>query len=80
MLNNLKAFVLGVKDGWNQPFELTSSFNVDHLVDDDDFGDSVYESLDRGINFGQFIRAGRASQAWTEGYSIPLIRRGESSD
>jgi len=64
-MNNLRAFILGVRDGWNQPHDLSTSYNVDHLHRD---GNNVYEWQDRGINIGQIIRAGRQSQAWALRY------------
>lgn len=64
-LRNLRAFVLGFRDGWSQPTDLGSSYNVDHL---DDGRGSAFEWLDRGINMGQFARAGRGSQSWEGRY------------
>lgn len=57
----LTAWVLGIRDGWAQPLDLSTSRNTDHLG-------CVQESQDRGINLGQMLRAGRRSQAWREGY------------
>ena len=54
---HIKAFVLGVGDGWRQPHELRTSTNVDHLGD-------VQESLDRGICWGQVLRSPRHHQRW----------------
>lgn len=49
-----KAWLLGVRDGWRQPHDLSSSINVDHL----DSGDGMaQESLDRGANLGQWLRS-----------------------
>jgi hypothetical protein len=60
-MNRLRAWTLGIRDGWNQPIVLSTSTNVDHLGD-------VQESLDRGINLGQLLRAGHRSQAARLGY------------
>jgi len=51
---HFRAWLLGVRDGWAQPFELSTSFNVDHLETGDG---QVCESLDRGINAGQWLRS-----------------------
>lgn len=69
----LTAWMLGIRDGWEQPLDLSSSTNVDHLdVDGVTFrycGDvTVYDALDAGINLGQILRAGRRSQAWVMGW------------
>lgn len=54
IINHLRAFALGVRDGWNQPRYLSISRNVEHL--DDGWG-NVYSALDRGINLGQRLRS-----------------------
>lgn len=54
-VNCLKAFVLGVRDGWRQPYEVNSSRNVDHLHHDDN--GNVFDNQDRGINLGQVLRS-----------------------
>ena len=69
--NERKAFWLGVRDGFTQPYEVSSSPNVEYL---DNGVNEVYETLDRGINVGQFIRAGFRSEAWLMGYPILFIR------
>lgn len=61
----LKAFAYGVNDGWHQPTYLSTSWNLDHLPGT---GDDLYNWQDRGINVGQFIRAGFKSEAWKLGY------------
>ena len=66
------AFAYGVADGMAQPYELSTSRNVEDLPGD--FWRNQ-NALDLGINLGQFLRAGRASQSWTEGYPIPMVRR-----
>ena len=48
-MNKIKCFVLGFKDGWTQPREVSTSANVYHLG-------SHYEVLDNGINWGQRVR------------------------
>lgn len=53
---HLTAWRLGFRDGWQQPYDLGVSTNVDHLADDND-SDPIYESLDRGINAGQWLRS-----------------------
>lgn len=72
-MKRLRAFFVGLGDGWRQPRYLNTSTNVDHLAkvvrpSFEDWDHSVYDYLDRGINIGQFLRAGRKSQAWQEGY------------
>lgn len=59
------AFLLGVRDGWREPHDLSTSTNVEHL--DDEYG-MGQEWLDRGINIGQALRAGHRSQSWQEGF------------
>ena len=64
-MNRLRAWALGIRDGWQQPLDLSTSANVEHL-----FGrkgeDGALEAQDRGINLGQLLRAGRKSQAARE--------------
>lgn len=50
---DLQAFVLGVRDGLAQPYEVLTSYNVDHL--DHTGSHDVYHSLDSGINLGQWL-------------------------
>lgn len=64
MINRLRAWALGVRDGWRQPLDLSTSTNVDHL--NDDHLNDVQDSQDRGINLGQLLRAGHRSQAARE--------------
>jgi hypothetical protein len=64
-LATIRAFFYGIPDGWNQPYYLNTSRNVDHLFSG---SDDVYGALDAGINVGQLLRAGSNSQAWQEGY------------
>lgn len=66
--NNLIALALGFGDGWRQPYDLSTSTNVDHLIAPDATEDTVTEWLDRGINLGQVARAGMRSQAYVERY------------
>lgn len=49
-----KAFVMGFSDGWDQPYSLSSSWNVEHLP-----GEywTNQELLDIGINWGQRLRS-----------------------
>ena len=65
----VRAFLYGVRDGWQQPKYLNSSRNVDHLIPEGESGygkRGVYEWLDKGINIGQLIRAGWKSEAWEQ--------------
>lgn len=57
----IRAFLLGIRDGWQQPHEVNYSANVEHL---DTGRRDVYEAQDAGINVGQILRAGRRSEAW----------------
>lgn len=63
----IKAYLIGVRDGWGSPHSLGMSTNIDHLLDD---YWKVLGVLDSGINLGQFLRAGFKSEAWEEGYPI----------
>lgn len=54
--HTLRAFAYGVRDGWQQPHEVSISRNVEHL---DDGTGTVYDDQDRGINLGQMLRAPR---------------------
>lgn len=68
-LGKTRAFFYGLRDGWEQPYDVSSSRNVDHLVDvSKSTGTDAYEWLDRGINVGQALRAGRKSQSYSERY------------
>lgn len=53
--NLIPAWWQGVRDGWEQPHELTSGITWD---DDQDRN----EAYDRGVNLGQFVRAPRNHQ------------------
>lgn len=65
LISHAHALILGIRDGWHQPTDLCWSTNVDHL--ETDKGD-VHDTLDKGINLGQLLRAGTSSQTWEEGY------------
>jgi hypothetical protein len=54
-MNVLKAWCLGVRDGWAQPHELTMGMSWRHNQD-------MNEAYDRGVNFGQRIRSPRNHQ------------------
>jgi hypothetical protein len=69
----LRAYLTGLADGWRSPVELVTSTNIDHLVEEGNRWD-VHEAQDHGINLGQFLRAGRRSQAHRE-HGFPLHRR-----
>ena len=57
---------MGFSDGWSQPYDLSTSWNVSHIETLSE--DTAQELLDRGINLGQLARAGIKSEAWKEGY------------
>ena len=50
-----KAFLYGLRDGWEQPLYLSSSLNMDFLGGDEDY--MVQEWFDRGTVWGQRIRS-----------------------
>jgi hypothetical protein len=55
---HLKAYLLGIRDGWDQPHDLSTSTNVEHLeVSDTSDIPGAQESLDAGINLGQWLRS-----------------------
>lgn len=73
MLNRIKAFGYGLQDGWQQPYELSSNRNTDHLG-----GWQIREVGDRGINVGQLVRAGVRSQVWRERmWPVAWVKGGE---
>lgn len=45
----MKAFLLGVVDGWREPLELSSGLTWDDQ--------GLNEWYDRGVNVGQFVRS-----------------------
>lgn len=51
----IKAWALGIRDGWAQPYDLSTSTNVDHLRHARK--QDPQESQDRGINLGQWLRS-----------------------
>jgi hypothetical protein len=68
MKNTLGVIVAGLKDGWREPYDLSTSTNIDHLdLEAERFFDYI-ELLDKAINVGQLLRAGRNSQPWQEGW------------
>lgn len=69
------AFYWGFRDGWEQPYELVSSANIEHLTNDRYDLMRVQEWLDHGINVGQSLRAGSKSQADRERYVPFGLRR-----
>jgi len=71
-MKNLIAYMYGVRDGFHQPYDLGMSFNVDHLSTGKN---NPYGAQDRGINLGQFLRAGRHSEAYTRYGYLNLPRR-----
>lgn len=62
----VRAWLLGIGDGWRQPYDLSTSTNVAHLEREDAQGDAQ-ESLDRGINLGQWLRSplNHQQREWT---------------
>lgn len=68
-----QAYRHGVQDGFRQPFNLVWTQNVEHLLDAQPEAQDV---LDAGANMGQFLRAGRLSQAAAEGLRVIPTARG----
>lgn len=66
----IRAFCYGLRDGWEQPHEVNSSRNLDHLYDTYPGAaeDDLLDIEDRGINVGQFLRAGRRAESYVNGY------------
>lgn len=62
----IRCAVAGFLDGWRQPYDLSTSTNVETLIGD--YSWQAQEVLDSAINVGQLARAGRRSQTWVEGY------------
>lgn len=60
----MRAFLIGVVDGWEQPHAIDYSRNVDHLCKHDCAKKCGHNWQDRGINVGQFLRAGFRSESW----------------
>jgi hypothetical protein len=50
---HVTAYLLGIRDGWRQPYQLDYSTHVEHLSDDF----MVQDTLDAGINLGQWLRS-----------------------
>ena len=69
-LAKARAFLYGLRDGWEQPYVVNSSRNLDHLYDTypGSAEDDLLDVEDRGINVGQFLRAGRRSESYEQGY------------
>jgi hypothetical protein len=67
LIAKLRAFLLGINDGWHQPHHLSTSRNVEHLANQGGT-DDVYNTQDMGINIGQLLRAGTKSEAWRLNY------------
>ena len=55
------------RDGFLAPYDASITTNVEHL---DHALDNAQEVYDSGLNLGQFLRAGRASQAVQEGFPL----------
>lgn len=54
---HLKAWAAGVRDGWAQPYDLSSTLNIFHLARNDGEVWWLQESLDAGANLGQLLRS-----------------------
>ena len=75
-MKELRAFWAGLKDGWRQPYELSTSSNMLYLVNQVVFGSDEWveqawillEAMDKGASIGQFLRAGTKAESWREGY------------
>ena len=74
-MKELRAFWAGLKDGWRQPYELSTSSNMLYLVNQvfgsDEWVEQAWillEAVDKGASIGQFLRAGTKSESWREGY------------
>ena len=66
MTDYLRVVVAGFLDGWRQPYDLSTSTNVESLVEN--YSWQLQNVLDSAINLGQLARAGRRSQTWEYGY------------
>lgn len=62
-----RAYTTGIRDGFLAPYDASITTNVEHL---DHALDNAQEVYDSGLNLGQFLRAGRASQAVQEGFPL----------
>lgn len=58
-MSRIAVIVAGLTDGWREPYYLSTSTSVP---------DEHQELLDRAINVGQLVRAGRRSQPWIENW------------
>ena len=58
-MNRIQVIIAGLRDGWEQPDDLSSSTSVP---------DEHQELLDMAINLGQVARRGRHSQPYLEGF------------
>lgn len=77
-MNELRAFWVGLRDGWRQPYELSTSSNMSHLVNQavyvygsDEWVEQAWilmEAVDKGASIGQFLRAGTQAESWREGF------------
>lgn len=56
------AWRMGVRDGWEQPYELSCGLTFDDL--------DACDAYDFGVNLGQRLRDRSASQAAIHGYRI----------
>jgi hypothetical protein len=53
-IRHLRAYSLGMRDGWQQPHRLATSLNIEHLPGYDYL---MQDSFDAGINLGQWLRS-----------------------
>jgi len=71
-----RAFAYGLRDGWEQPYDVGSSQNLDHLYETYPGAaeDDLLDVQDKGINVGQFLRAGRKAESFENRY-WPFVRK-----
>lgn len=58
MFGIISTIISGLRDGWNEPYDLSTSTSVPP---------HRQELLDSAISVGQLLRGGRGSQPWREG-------------
>lgn len=71
-----RAFAYGLRDGWQQPYNVDSSRNLDHLYETYPGAaeDDLLDVQDKGINVGQFLRVGSKAESFQNRY-WPFDRR-----
>jgi hypothetical protein len=55
----IRAFWQGMKDGFNEPYDLSSGMTYEDRP-------QLNEVYDYGVNLGQFLRAGFNAQNWQD--------------